>query len=478
MRKLRLLGLLAPVFLLPLACEDPAGSSSGGAFTPEAGAFETGTSPEAGPAPDAAVPDAPPPAPVGITVTVTEKALPLASVRVILHDAAGAVIGEKTTDATGKVTVATAPSMVTVLIAHGTGVGSSVSPVTFMGVADGDKLVVDSTLPPANDPPAGTYSVTFTSNASNSDATRFDVVAGSHCGGFVGAASDTLGLPLFEGCLGAKNAVLSTASNGAVGVMAYGFAKDVAKPATAASTVAVGPLPFAAPGNTTLRATSLPGATLTIDAFLAAVANGALFQMSSPTGLVGDAGGTTWRTPTGFAEAYQTILSVDELNATSVSNRTFVRREAVPANGILTPVDFSTALGRITDAVLTAPTPARPEVALTLAASLATSDGGVGTFRWSNGLTETSGSWTVVFPPSTKSIKLPALPADATTFVPQPNVSFDEVIFLDATQVPSYKELKLLPAIPELGFDSAGTSKPLPVPGTVRVSRWTPGVPG
>ena len=80
--------------------------------------------------------------------------------------------------------------------------------------------------------------------------------------------------------------------------------------------------------------------------------------------------------------------------------------------------------------------------------------------------------------PSTTTIRLPALPADATTFVPADNVSIDEVIFLEATQVPGFKELKRLPIQPNFGLDLVDTQKPLPLPGTVRVTRWTAGVPG
>ena len=102
MRNLRLLALVGPVFLLPLACEDSSGSPSGAAFTTEAGAsFEAGIAPEGG-APETGV-DASPPAPLGVTVTVTDDALPRSNVRVILQDAAGLVTGEKTTDAAGKV---------------------------------------------------------------------------------------------------------------------------------------------------------------------------------------------------------------------------------------------------------------------------------------------------------------------------------------------------------------------------------------
>ncbi len=476
MRNLRFLALVTPVFLLPLACEDSSGSSSGGAFNPEAGpGFEAGTTPEAGPLPEAGV-DSSPPAPSGVTVTVTEGALPSNNVRVILQDAAGLVIGEKSTDATGKVTVATAPSMVTVLIAQGTGAGSSVAPVTFVGVADGDKLFVRSVADVVVEPALfGQYSVSFTSGAANATANLFDVFAGAGCFNSGGSIAASVVVSLYPGCLGAKNAVLTEASL-AGAILGFGYAKDLAKPAPS-GVLNVGPLTFAAPGTTTLNATNVPATLFSSTAELSAVANDVLFRMREATGTI-DNGGRNWKTPTGFAEAYQTEVSFDEANASSLSTRLFLRREAVPASNILTGVDYASGLAKITDAALTKPTPARPEVALTSTAALTSADGGIATFHWNSPIAQTSGSWTVVFPPSTTTIKLPALPADATPFVPADNVSIDEVLFIEATQLPGYKELKLLPIQPNFGLDLVDTQKPLPLPGTVRVTRWTPGVPG
>ena len=472
---LAFLALVAPVFFLPLACEDSSGSSSGGAFNPEAGpGFEAGTT-EAGPLPEAGV-DASPPAPLGVTVTVTEGGLPSSSVRVILQDAAGLVIGDKATDATGKVTVATAPSMVTVLIAHGTGAGSSVAPVTFVGVADGDKLFVRSVADVlVETAPVGQYSVSFTSSAANANANVFDVFAGAGCFNSGNSVGASVVVALYPGCLGPKNAVLTEASlTGSI--LGFGFAKDLAKP-VASGTLDVGPLTFAAPGTTTLNATNVPATPFGSTVELSAVANDVLFRMREATGTV-DSGGRSWKTPTGFAEAYQTEVSFGEVNASSVSTRLFLRREAVPASNILTGVDYASGLAKITDAALTKPTPARPEVALTSTSALTSADGGIATFHWSSPIAQSSGSWTVVFPPSTTTLKLPALPADATAFVPTDNVSIDEVIFLEATQLPGYKELKLLPIQPNFGVEIVDTQKPLPLPGTVRVTRWTPGVPG
>jgi hypothetical protein len=473
MRSLRLLPLVfvAPVFLLPLACEDSSGSSSGATFNPEAGSYEAGPVPEAGV-------DSSPPAPLGVTVTVTDDALPKSAVRVLLHDGAGALIGEKATDATGKVTLPTAPSMVTVLVAHGTGAGSSVSPVTFAGVADGDKLVVAAVADVAPEPVSvGQYSVSFSSAGVAANATYFTVEAnGTDCqnGGAPGAP---VIVGLTASCLGAKNALLTTATN-AAGLVGYGFTKDVAKPAAGPppGNIDVGPQTFAAAGTTKLVATNVPQ-TVNTYSNLYALANGGSFPMGYGNGIV-ENGGFVYDTPVGFAEAYQARVAFDSYNVASTSTREIVRREAVPASNALTPVDFTTMLPVITDVPLTKPTAARPEVSFTTSGALTSTDGGVAVFRWSNQIAETNGSWTFVFPPSATGVKIPALPADATAFVPAADVSIDKVFFIEATQVPGYKELKLLPVKPNGGLDAADGSKPLPLPGTVRLSLWLPGVPG
>jgi hypothetical protein len=473
MRNLRLLALVAPVFFLPLACEDSSGSSSGATFNPEAGGFEAGPSPEAG-VPETGV-DSSPPAPLGVTVTVTDDALPKSNVRVILQDAAGLVIGEKATDATGKVTLPTAPGMVTVLVSHGSGPGSSVSPVSFVGVADGDKLVVAAVADVAVEPAiAGQFSVAFskTGVAANADGVNVDV---GGCTAGVNIPDPTFVAGVYASCLGSKNALLGEATN-IGGLLGFGFAKDLARPAAGppVGTVDAGTLTFTAPGTTTLNATNVPATNTSVTPYLYAVANSAAFQMSHWSGTA-EGGGRIFQTPTGFAEAYQSVLSFEEFNPNSTSTRSFIRREPVPASNVLTNVDYAAALPRITDAVLTKPTAARPEVALTSAAPLTGADGGIATLRWSNA--QVNGSWTIVFPPGTTTIKVPALPADATAFVPAAGVLVDELTFIEATQLPSYAELKLLPVQPGFGVALLTPTRPLPLAGTVRVSSWIPGVP-
>ena len=109
-----------PVVALPffVACEDGNNTSSSGGFTvPEGGSFEAGPPSEAGPVAeggtDASIDTFVPPK--GAKVTVTKNGAAAADIRVIAHDATGAVTGDVKTNATGVANFATAPSMITVL---------------------------------------------------------------------------------------------------------------------------------------------------------------------------------------------------------------------------------------------------------------------------------------------------------------------------------------------------------------------------
>lgn len=471
MRHLRLLALLAPVALLPIvACEDSSGSSSGAVFSPEAGpGFEAGPTPEAGPLPDGALPDTST-APLGVTVTVSDGSTPQKNVRVIFHDASGLVTGQALTDVAGKVTVAIAPSMVTVLQKDS---GQRPAVVTFVGVTDGDKLKVVSGGLSGN---AGAYDVTFTGGGVVANASNFFVQAGNGCSANANVVDAALSVPLFTDCVAAKNAVLATASNGA-GVLGFGFVKNVDAP-VAAATVAVGPLAFIAPGSTNVKATNLPSAGgVSSNAALSAISSGQAFGLSNYTGTLGGAG-LDFATPTGFADAYQTVVRATQV-AFSFGETALVRREATtaPATGALATFDFATALPFITDVTATQAVPARPDVTLTSgnAATLATADAGIVRVSWFASAVDSSASWTIVVPPSTTSFKFPALPADATEFEPVTNsFAVDSATFFDASQLPNYGAAKLLPIKPAFGLDFVESNRVLPAAGTLRVSRFTP----
>lgn len=471
MRHLRLLALVAPALLLPIiACEDSSGTSSGNVFNPEAGpGFEAGPTPEAGPLPDGAVPDTAT-VPLGVTVTVFDGSTPKKDVRVIFHDASGLVTGQALTDIAGKVSVAVAPSMVSVLQKDP---NQRPANVTFAGVADGDNLKV---VNGGSTGPAGTYDVTFTGGGVLANANNFYVQAGNGCSAFGGDPAATVSVPLFGYCLATKNGVLATGANGG-GVLGFGFAKNIDAP-VAAATVAVGPLAFIAPGTTGIKATNLPTAPgVSSSATLLAISSGQGFGLSDFTGTLGG-GDLDFASPTGFADAYQTAVRARQVTA-SYAESTLVRREATtaPASATLTTFDFSTALPLLTSVVATQVVPARPELTVTSAnaAALATSDAAVVEISWFVTGIDSTGSWTAVLPPTTTSFKFPALPADATDFEPVTN-SFivEHTTFFDASQVPSYGAAKLLPIKPASGANFADGTRVLPAAGTLRVSRLFP----
>jgi hypothetical protein len=74
----------------------------------------------------------------------------------------------------------------------------------------------------------------------------------------------------------------------------------------------------------------------------------------------------------------------------------------------------------------------------------------------------------VVLPPGTTAVKLPALPADATLFVPVAPIDVREVSFVDASTIAGYTQAKALPFPAYAPIDLANVDTPLPIAGTLR----------
>jgi hypothetical protein len=464
MRTLRLLALsavLTPAMLAPVACED-ASSSSGGLGAFEAGpGFEAGTVAEAGPLADTSV------SPKGVTVTVRTGAAPQVGVRVLGHDAAGAITSDALTDATGTVSLATAPSMVTVLATQ----YASPAAVSFVAVADGDTLLVVSPADPS--PPAGAYSVSLTPGGLITDVNAFILHTGNanaNCDTGGGAPNGVIQFAVTAGCVAAKNALLVTAAN-AGGTVAFAFAKDLVGPAGTA-TLPVGPLAFTAPGTTTVTASNVPDAGRPgVDLY--AIASGQTARLASTGGAL-DGAGATFASPTGYADAYQTVVATTLFGVGGSSYTQLVRREATtaPAAATLANLDFSAALPAIDLPTLTRTTPERPEVTLAPSPALAGADAALIRLNYYSATTATNCWWTFVVPASTTAFKVPELPVDATLapFVPRdPNVYVNDVVYFDASQLPDYQAAKKIPVAPHLGADLTDTARPLPAAGTLRV---------
>ncbi len=454
------------------ACEDSSNPNIAIAL-PEAGLTDTGpgTNPGVdGSVPDGAAPDAEAGA-QGISVLIFDGLTPKSGVRVILHDATGAVTGETTTDATGHAASATTPSMVTVLTTES---ATSVNPVTYMGLTGGETLRV--AVRHSFDEPAvlGTVSVTHTNNAALlTGATIFFSAFGPNCGNNGASVANPIAVTVYSNCVAANNSVLTTASDTNGNPLAFAFAKNVTAPA-GNNTVNVGPLAFSDKGTRTIAATNLLDAEQYSN-----YVNGYAVSATSPfyipqKGDINLAGGVTFTTPIGFADAFQMELDSNRGFGGFNSTTSIIRREAATtdATGALTSFDFNEALPFIHGISTTQMTQQRPAVTVTTAAQTGAHTGLVRIF-W-NGETN-SGRWTFVFPGDQKTFTAPALPTDASAFAPNTDVGVDMGLYLDGPLVPDYGTAKKLPIPTDGTLDLLDSNIALPVNGKILVTTGSPG---
>ena len=351
-------------------------------------------------------------APTGVTVTVVDVLAPRPNVRVIAHDATGAVVGEMTTDAAGKVVFATAPSMVTVLVKQASGTNGA---MTYMDLVDGTVLRV--VVPLLVQTTVGQFSVAFDSIPAGS--TVFDVRTNGGCGATV-AANSPINFGLQERCAAPVVAIVAFATGpGSVTPFGAAFAKNVAPPANGA-TANVGPLVWSAPGTTTISVLNPPADLLDASSTLDAVVDGVGYAQKVTTA---SRTGHTFATITGFAQQYRVDVIASSTNSPpGVSRSKRIRQTsatAAPASETLPSVDFATTLPNLTNLTLDQTEYARPVITVTAAGSLAAATSASASLRWLSGLpSDPSHTWTLVFSPSKTVIRPPALPADAAAFAP------------------------------------------------------------
>jgi hypothetical protein len=136
-------------------------------------------------------------------------------------------------------------------------------------------------------------------------------------------------------------------------------------------------------------------------------------------------------------------------------------------------VDFNTALPAISNVVINQATPGRPDVAITSKDPLTVADGAVVTLEWFPPGLDFRSTWTFVVPSTSTTFKAPAVPADASSFVPPTLPSLGSVIFFEATQLPGYGDVKKLPvSTGSTPLDVLDNQRPLPANGTVRISTF------
>lgn len=422
---------VVPLFLFAYACDDGDGGGASGAFDAgPSGSFDAGPAPTNDAAapppvvPDAGTPDAT--VATGVLLRARRDGQPAAGVKVVFHDAAGAVVGEAQTDANGRVTRATAPSMVTVV---GDALEGSTRLLTYLDVADGDVLDIEL----AEGEVGSTSSFTTTLSGTVPNAASYQVIANGFCAASDVSAAQPLVIDLFPSCTKAANTVLGAAMDVSDVPLKFAFKKGEAAPA-AGQTRAVTLPAWADPSTTLVTATNLP-AGVARERFLV-VADGDAYNIGSGSGSL-TGGGVTYRYAAGFADALNVAVSV----ADKVSSRTVARRGVPSASSA---VDFSTALPKLSSVTATAG--ARPDVAWTSEGSLAAVDGGLVVLSWvklANGEELIGSSWTFVVPGNKASFKAPELPAGLAGSAPTGAVGADAA-FVETDLVSSAAQFKAI----------------------------------
>lgn len=394
-------GALLPVFVLCLACGggggdddapgDPDGGDGGGG---DAGATDAGGTDAGGGDPDA------------VLVRVLEEEAGVAGVVVVLHDADGEVVDEATTDADGEASFADPPegALVTALIeAEGTPQRAA---HTVFGVEAGDVIVIGA--PAAA--PEDTMNVRVNYEGGFTDADTYLTDMGCDAWGQVDP--DVLvNRSIGESCLAADGKLDGLAqARDATTPLAFAVARDVTPVAGTTD------IPLGAWIAATTRELTIGDLTAEIDDT----------QIDLRAELAGTA---RWPAPSvGDVFTVPADAQVDGWYVRAAARmfdggdaRTWARRLVLPAD-TPTPhaLDFDTFGPRFDTLDIDATDVAQPEVTWT--SSAATDDLGalVLIVTWFDPDHARSGGhrWTLVLPPGTGSVVLPALPASAAGFRP------------------------------------------------------------
>lgn len=443
-RSLLLVGPLA-ASLFAFACEDDP-LNNPNPNVPEAGAFDANRPPipdSGGPLADAS-PDGDAAQAQAVTVVVATRKGPRAGVTVVFHDATGAVLETKTTDATGRATSNAAgpiPAMATALLGKESGDREI---FTWTAVEAGDELAVaDHELYET----LGSYSVVLpglVTDAGGVAATSYIVNLGV-CSG--SGSSSPIGMNLDTQCTGATNAPLLAANDDTGTPLTYAFKKNVPPPADGGVVNVDGLTAWAAPSTFTVTVQNKPG-VLGLNVSLLQIANGVATPNYTAFALDG-ADEAKFKVAPGYADAYQATATAP---GTAIgANRRLGAR--VAGSMTATVFDFQQALPELESATVDAVDPLRPSLSWAANATLAGSDGGLVTTTYSYPDQGTV-RWTLVVPPgaTTGSVKAPALPAAAAVdFLPAADAGGSwgntSAIFAEAEAVADYKAFRRLNGI-------------------------------
>jgi hypothetical protein len=344
----------------------------------------------------------------------------------VLHDADGAVVDSRLTDATGTARWEACPAnaMVSVVALD---LATGHRGVTIAGVQPGlhfelllPKLGLLTTA--AVDIPTDDAELSF-----------LQVSAGSQCG-TIGSKGATANLAVHKGCRGDDPTKLSFLATGRVGsVSYYSYANDV--PVGAGGTTVVKTMSGWMTGpQVSASASNVPeglGLEFTIQPMRNGKPFGALTQLATVTD--GMAAASLPMTPSAFSSTKRVGVSV----TTSLSARGIVRMSADPT----APFAFNlpTLLPQLAGVIVDNAEDARPRFAVeTLDGTLIDTDLGIIRSRWTNA--DVTVTWQLFFPAATQSsIRFPALPGGLSSVVPS-SATTTSVAAIDVTDA-TYAEI-------------------------------------
>jgi len=405
-----------------------------------------------------ATPDAAPDAPVvpSVSVTVLGYAGPKAGVRIVFHDASGAVLETKLTGNDGKATrTGETPAMVSALIAMGS---YERRIVTWTGVEDGDDLQL--LAGEEEDAMIGMYNVTL---ANAPDVSIFTVANACDRNESYGTATE---LPLYRSCARAQNAVLATGRpfQGAPTAFAYKKGNPIV---TDGGTGAITLDDWKSPAAFTLNVTNRP-AEGWFDASLLEIADGSPFENHWSNW--DDNGAVTYSIAPGFADAYQASAMFE---GQAGAERRIAKRVAAGSSNVT--LDYATILPALESADLDTTNPRRPVITWTPTAPLTATDGGVIHFTFYS--QEVMRSWTLVVPGNVTTVTAPAMPTEAEDFLPHAedagvSSSFapPRLMFVESDAIPSYASFRKQQG---LLLDRSNRLPVLPADGTLRTTSWS-----
>jgi hypothetical protein len=411
--------LLVLLSLAAVACGSETADDAAGAGSPNASITDErgGDAPSTSPSPTGESPATPgAPAPVVVSV-LGVNGLPQADIGVVFHDANGAVIGEAKTATDGKAssTGVPTPAMVSALL----GDERAKHVLTWTTVKAGDVLETKNISWGADE--IGAYAVTLP--GSMPGATFYNGYSGECSGSTNKAESFSIGL--VPDCVraGDSNGVLVIAYGDLWKPIGYAYAKDLTAPVDTKMEVPASA--FKALESLDVVIANAPQNTAG-DAEVFEVSKG-VQVMRGYSPVKGEK--ATFAVAGSFADSFQVHATA---SGDDLTNGWFTVSKRVASTTTETSVDFANALPRISETKKDETDATRPVLSWTSAGSLAATDGGHISLRWYDADDKPRG-WTLLVAPGASSVKIPALPVTAATFVPGVGVtSTAHVLFVES----------------------------------------------